>query len=46
MGFLGWLVVGGIAYAFYATYRSGKREGSRKGYHVGRTRSRRLGRRR
>jgi hypothetical protein len=38
MDIVGWLVIGGILYAFYKTYKSGKREGSRKGYHAGRMR--------
>jgi hypothetical protein len=35
------IIVAALWFAGYPIYRSGKREGSRKGYHVGRSRARR-----
>jgi len=39
-----WLVIGGAVawWAAHAAFKSGKREGSRKGYNVGRARERRF----
>ena len=37
----GWIVFGILAFLGYGLYKSGKREGSRKGYGVGRSHGRR-----
>ena len=37
----GWIVFGVLVFLGYGIYKSGKREGSRKGFGVGRARGRR-----